>query len=276
MGYKRSPQPFLFLNRHKSSFQTKKFRGANFASGGSGLLNITSKSLKVVPMSEQVNQFLTVRRKLAGRMGESSTEYMLSKSVFIISIGSNDIIEYFDTNNPMPKEQFITALMASYESQIKALYKLGARKFGVISVLPMGCCPAERQSNATGGCREAMNVFSLRFYRELDSLLSRISPKLSGFKYSLGNTYRMVMNVIQNPSRYNMTNVESACCGSGRLNAEQYCNASSNLCENRNEYAFWDGSHPTQTASRLAARALYNSELRYATPINFRELAQNT
>ncbi|XP_028078572.1 GDSL esterase/lipase At2g31540-like [Camellia sinensis] len=61
---------------------------------------------------------------------------------------------------------------------------------------------------------------------------------------------------------YNATrdfkDVETACCGAGRLNAEIPCNATANLCMNRKEYLLWDLYHPTQTTSQLAALTLYD------------------
>lgn len=43
MGQKRSPQPYLFLL--KAGLRKKMFRGVNFASGASGLLDVTGKHL---------------------------------------------------------------------------------------------------------------------------------------------------------------------------------------------------------------------------------------
>ncbi|KAM7470962.1 hypothetical protein LguiA_009145 [Lonicera macranthoides] len=276
MGFKRSPQPFLFLSSLKSGLRRKMFRGVNFASGGSGLFDITGQSMKVVPLSEQINQFITVRSNLMARMGPSSTDYLLSKSIFCISIGSNDIFGYFLNNSTIPKEQFIGALITAYESYIKALYDLGARKFGIISVPPIGCCPSQRVFNATGGCLDVLNDFAISFHSALDTLLYNISSELHEFKYSLGNTYEMTINVIQNPAPFNFKNVETACCGSGILNGEHPCIPTANLCENRNEYLFWDLYHPTQAASKLAAVTLYGGELRFVSPINFGQLAEDS
>lgn len=51
MGLKRSPPPFLSLINGTSNLKKKHIiRGVNFASGGSGLLDITGQSL-VSPLS---------------------------------------------------------------------------------------------------------------------------------------------------------------------------------------------------------------------------------
>lgn len=70
---------------------------------------------------------------------------------------------------------------------LKSLYNLGARKFGIIGVPPVGCCPSQRIHNITRGCFEIENTFALAFHSSLDTLLKKLSCKLSGMKYSLGN-----------------------------------------------------------------------------------------
>ncbi|PSS31566.1 GDSL esterase/lipase [Actinidia chinensis var. chinensis] len=274
MGFRRSPQPFLFL-LSKSRVVRHKHRGVNFASGGAGLLEITGKSLKVVTLTEQIQQFITVRNNLTASMGLEATETMFSKSIFSISIGSNDIFGYFLTNSTIPKQQFIAILMSQYEAYIKALYGLGARKFGIISVPPIGCCPSQRIFNPTGGCLEGQNDFARVFHSALGTLMSKLSSELPKMKYSLGNTYEMTMNVIQNPRTFNFENVDTACCGTGRLNAELPCTATANLCTKRTNYLFWDLFHPTHAAARLAAVTLYDGPTRFVTPINFHQLVED-
>ncbi|CAL5399884.1 unnamed protein product [Camellia sinensis] len=296
MGFKRSPQPYLFLVSLQSSLKRRKHRGANFASGGAGLLDTTnearcpiwSNQQKVVSLTKQIQQFFTVYNNRVAVLGSDTTKKMLSKSLFFVSVGSNDIFVYFSTNNTMPPVLYITHLMHQYEAYIKlfneteevmselqTLYNFGARKFGIIGVPPIGCCPARRVYNATGGCLEGMNNFARAFHFALDTLMRKISSELPEMKYSLGNTHELIINVIQNPSHFNLKDVETACCGAGRLNAEIPCNVTSNLCVNRKEYLFWDMCHPTQTASQLVAVTLYDGPPRFVTPINFHQLADD-
>jgi phospholipase/lecithinase/hemolysin len=272
IGFDRSPPPYLFLSNLRSDFLRRSFKGVNFASAGSGLLNTTHDEMKIVPMTEQVNSFVTVKSYLTTWMGKSTVDHLLSKTIFLVSIGSNDILDYINMKSTQPEKEFIVSLMTAYEYNIKQLYNLGARKFGMISVLPMGCNPAQRVLNETGGCLDIMNELAFDFYTALDALLIKISSELKNFKYSLGNTYHMTMNVIENPALYNFKIVDTACCGSGRFNAENYCISGATLCANRSEYAYFDGNHPTETAAELVARTLYSGELHYVSPINFSQL----
>ncbi|KAA8546148.1 hypothetical protein F0562_020958 [Nyssa sinensis] len=273
MGFRRSPPPFLSLLKLSSGLQKRIFKGVNLASGGSGLLDITGQTMKVVPLSEQIRQFATIYNNFTAVMGPAATENMLSKSVFCISVGSNDIFGYFLTKSSIPKEQFIATLINAYEIYIKNLFNLGARKFGIISIPPIGCCPSQRVFNATGGCLEDMNNFARAFHSALNTLLSNLSSELQGMKYSLGNAYEMTINIIENPLPFKFKDVETACCGTGRLNAEGPCNSTANLCMNRQDHLFWDLYHPTQAASKLAALTLYQGGPKFVSPINFAQLA---
>nr|XP_043623127.1 GDSL esterase/lipase At5g08460-like [Erigeron canadensis] len=271
MGHKRSPQPWLFFL--KTGLNTRMFRGINFASGAAGLLDVTGKALNIVSMSEQINQFQSVCDMLTYLKGRETAKNLLAKSMIAISIGSNDIFDYVANRSTVDPVVFIDSLMTSYEGHINKLYNLGARKFGIISVSPIGCCPSQRIYNATGGCLEIENTLAQIFYSSLDALLKKLTCKLPGMKYALGNSYEMTINVINNPQLFNFTSIDTACCGEGWLNAEKNCSPLANLCSNRNNYLFWDLYHPTQYASQLAATTLYNGGLQFVTPINFAQLS---
>ncbi|KAF3434800.1 hypothetical protein FNV43_RR21886 [Rhamnella rubrinervis] len=286
-GYK-SPPPFLSLN--SSTLKKRSFTGINFASGGSGVFEITGQSMfgkekipfstssnnkkNVVTMREQVKQFSSVRGMLSHTMGSAATKKFLSKCLFFISIGSNDILAYYHSRRSIRKTEFLGLIGLAYETHIKSLLNLGARKFGIISVAPIGCCPSQRVFNVSGGCLEELNELAREFHPILDSMLWHLSLEHEGMKYSLGNAYEMTINVIDNPLAFGFKEVKSACCGAGKFNGEAICDPHANLCLKRDEYLFWDLFHPTQAASKLAALTLYSGPPRFVTPINFSQLAE--
>ncbi|XP_058077022.1 GDSL esterase/lipase At5g55050-like [Magnolia sinica] len=279
-GFRRSPPAFLSLPN--ASFRKKFFTGVNFAGGGSGLLEITGIILgEVISMKEQVENFAMVCSNLTAHRGSEATEMLLSKSLFLISIGSNDIFQdffFYGPTNSAHKDRFIARLASEYKDHLKVsnIYKLGARKFGIISVPPIGCCPYQRLKNdTTWGCLEDMNESARRFYHATDVLLRELSSELKGMKYSLGNAYEMVIDVIDHPDRHGFKNITSACCGGGKLNGETECDRQADLCSNRRDYLFWDMFHPTQAASKMAADTLYAGLPRFVTPTNFKQLAEN-
>ncbi|XP_016706698.1 GDSL esterase/lipase At4g28780-like [Gossypium hirsutum] len=152
------------------------------------------------------------------------------------------------------------------------LISLGARKFGIVSVPALGCCPSQRIYQANGECLEELNNQARAFFSTMELLLGNLRLEFKDIKYSLGNMVDMTLNVIDNALAFNFKFVKTACCGSGTLNAQGSCSPISDLCSNRNEYLFWDSFHPTQTASKLAAFTLYGGEPRFVSPINFSQL----
>ncbi|KAK6922533.1 GDSL lipase/esterase [Dillenia turbinata] len=319
-GFGKSPDSFFCLLNNTSSFKRNILRGANFASGGSGIINTTGlqffltaenlfdqpKKVRVVSLGEQIQQFATLKSNLSTVLPPEKVDDYLSKSLFLVSVGSNDFFEYAN-GSTVPKEVFMATLLSEYQNHLQNLYALGARRFGIVSVPPIGCCPYIRYFNKTGGCADDLNNLAQVFYTAVQGLLQNMSSQLTGMKYSLGNAYEMTMNIIQNPlasgehfhmlfalfprcvktSPMSMTYdkcfsnalatgfnvVDAACCGNGTLNAEQPCTVYANLCPNRNKYLFWDRYHPTQVASRLAALTLYGGGRKFVTPMNFSQLA---
>ncbi|THG15143.1 hypothetical protein TEA_005503 [Camellia sinensis var. sinensis] len=157
------------------------------------------------------------------------------------------------------------------------LYTLGARKFAIIGVPPIGCCPAERvvnlKLNGSDGCFEQMNDLARSFYNATETLLNSFTSQFQGVKYSLGNAFDLTMTIINNPLVFGIKDVKTACCGNGTLNGEGQCTPLANLCPNREEYLFWDFVHPTQAVSWLAALTLYGGAQQFVTPMNFSQLA---
>ncbi|KAF5453842.1 hypothetical protein F2P56_023560 [Juglans regia] len=273
MGYPESPPAFLhILYQHRKYLRSvQNFRGVNFASGGAGLLDDTGKNL-------YVQQFATVHSNLSEALG-GSPENIIGKSFFLISVGSNDIFEYFaDLNTNQTLQVFIATLMDNYRTHLKSLLDLGAKKIGIISVPAIGCCPYQRTFNESGGCMEALNEHAQVFYEELRVLMENLTTQHPAMFYSLGNAYNMTTTLLHfadhDPQSPELKVIAEACCGNGTMNAEYPCRPNSKLCRDRQIYFFWDQYHPTQTASRILASILYDITSKdYVVPMNFRQLA---
>ena len=79
------------------------------------------------------------------------------------------------------------------------MYNLGARRFAVTDVPPVGCCPYPRSLNPTGGCIDILNELALGFNKAVQVLMQNLSSSLAGMKYSIGSSYEVVSNIIKNP-----------------------------------------------------------------------------
>ncbi|CAI0407887.1 unnamed protein product [Linum tenue] len=281
LGLEMSPPPFFSLGNGTAPLNNSSFKGVNFASGGSGILDTTGLSpdgvKMVVPLSEQVQQLGSISSRLASFKGAETAADYLATSVFIISIGSNDMFHYDHDNSSSSssstKEQFISQVTATYQKHLRTMLGFGVRKIGIISTGPVGCCPSQRRFNQTSGCLEPLNELAVSFNAKVKTMMAHLSSEFDGMQYSIGDTYSMTMNLIKSPASYGFKNINTACCGLGKLNADFFCTPDANVCTNRDEMLFWDMFHPSQAASKLAASDLYNGGQPFVTPINFKQLA---
>ncbi|KAM0949779.1 putative triacylglycerol lipase [Dioscorea sansibarensis] len=268
LGLKMSPPPFLSLNSW-----TQTLGGVNFASGGSGLLDATgARFIQVLSLGKQRRHFEMVFANLTANLGLNKAEKSISNSIFIVSTGSNDLFEDFQANpvkNETERCAFVKSLVVSYKEHLEALYNLGARKFALLSIPPIGCTPAAKSINSSSdGCNEDLNESARKFYSSMQVMLKELSCNLKGLKYSLGNSFQMVETFFKNPSRFGFKELTDACCGN-----QTQCLPGSTFCANRAEFLFWDVNHPTEAAYRVAAQTLFGGSRKFVTPINFGQLA---
>ncbi|XP_062221031.1 GDSL esterase/lipase At5g55050-like [Phragmites australis] len=277
LGFQMSPPAFLSLRG--STMRSRMYKGINFASAGSGLADNTGHLLfgEVIPMSLQLDYFAAVVEHMTRVSGSRKTASLLSRSIFFISTGSNDMIEYSVSRGN--DTEFLRGLVATYKRYVTALYTMGARKFSVISIPPLGCLPSQRlrrlKQMGTQGCYDPLNDLSLRSYPMLAAMLQQLAYELPGMTYSLGDAFSMVSFVFANPrtNAWSFTVLEAACCGGGPFGAAYACNQTAPLCLDREDHLFWDANHPTQAVSGIAAQTLFAGNRTFVNPINVRQLA---
>ncbi|XP_039119127.1 GDSL esterase/lipase At4g16230-like [Dioscorea cayenensis subsp. rotundata] len=278
VGFKRSPPPFLSLASNTSHDIMRGVKGTNFASGGSGILDSTGSTNSTISMTKQIQYFSTVRSQLTQRLAIEQIDELFSKSLFIISSGGNDIFAYFSQNrfpNVTERQNFISSLITKYGDHLKELYALGGRKFGIVDVPPLGCCPYPRSLNPTGGCLEMLNELAQEFNGALKVLMNDVSSTLAGMKYSIGSSNAVVMNIVNNPGALGFKETKTACCGFGKFNGESGCTPNATVCSDRRLYLFWDLLHPTHATAKIFGLAVYSGPEQFASPINFKKLVED-
>ncbi|KAK7300057.1 hypothetical protein RJT34_10889 [Clitoria ternatea] len=274
LGLATSP-PYLSLvskaNKNNASFMG----GVSFASAGAGIFDGTDEIYRQsVPLTKQVDQFSTVHEEMTKEVGAAALQKHLSKSIFVVVIGSNDIFGYFQSSGLRKKntpQQYVDSMASSLIVQLQRLYDGGGRKFEIVGVGEVGCCPALRLKNKTECVVEA-NYWAVKYNEGLQSMLKEWQLKNEGIVYSYFDTYAAIHHLVQAPASYGFTEVKAACCGLGELNARAPCLPLSNLCSNRQDHIFWDQFHPTEAASRIFTDEIFDGSSGYTSPINMRQL----
>ncbi|KAM0922469.1 hypothetical protein ACQ4PT_006006 [Festuca glaucescens] len=268
LGFKRSPPAYLSLTPQTSRQIFRGFRGANYASGGSSILDTT------------VELFAATKSKMtayAGGKGSAAVDALLSKSLFLISDGGNDMFAFILQNRTAAEApSFYTDLLSNYTKHVQTLYTLGARRFGIVDVPPIGCVPAVRAKSPTGetACVPAANALAKGFNDALAGVMAKLAAALPGMKYSVGSSYNLVTFFTAHPEAVGFRDVASACCGGWRLGVQTGCVPNATYCGNRNDHLFWDGVHGTQATSNKGAKAIFSAPVKmgFAAPINFKQL----
>ncbi|KAF8712079.1 hypothetical protein HU200_028915 [Digitaria exilis] len=292
MGFSASPPAYLSLVPSNGRLvQAAVAGGVSYASGGAGILDSTNAGNNI-PLSKQLQYFRSTRSQMVTKLGSRATSLLLAKSVFLFSVGSNDMFVFAvaeaKQNNKSTSDQqrdvatLYANLLSGYSAAINELHALGARKLAIINVGLLGCVPSARLRHAAGACSGELNQLASGFDGALASTLAGLASTLrspasgGGFAYSLADYYAFSAATFDDPAASGYTDVEDACCGGGRLGAEVGCGtANATVCGDRDRHAFWDAVHPSQRSAMLTAQNFYDSRPgRYTAPINFKELAQ--
>jgi hypothetical protein len=83
----------------------------------------------------------------------------------------------------------------------------GGRKFGFLSLPPLGCVPFTRTLKVrnTGSCYEEITALAKLHNEAFPKVLQKLQHQLNGFRYSIADVYTAFSERINNPSKYGMS-----------------------------------------------------------------------
>uniref|UniRef100_K3XYN0 GDSL esterase/lipase n=1 Tax=Setaria italica TaxID=4555 RepID=K3XYN0_SETIT len=91
MGFASSPPAYLSLAPSSGPLvQNAVANGISYASGGAGILDSTNAG-NTIRLSKQVQYFGTTKAKMVAALGPNVANALLSRSIFLIGIGNNDM-----------------------------------------------------------------------------------------------------------------------------------------------------------------------------------------
>ncbi|MGK7940433.1 MAG: SGNH/GDSL hydrolase family protein [Crocosphaera sp.] len=243
------PSPPYFMGRFSNGLswiellsQRLDIPLVNFAFGGAttgfdNTLDTRLPGLPLVGLQQQINNF-TVKNPGAD-----------PNALYTIWAGAND---YLPTNSIVftPFDNSDQTL-SNIEMAINSLVGIGAKHIMVFNLPNLGDIPENNQS-VDGICPDdnqfdgdCLNDLTLAHNNGLSSLLSSFSSETNLIPIDI-NT--LVDDTIQNPFPI-FTNVTDAC-----LNLNTF-----EVCENPNEFLFWDNRHPTELGNQLISELAFES-----------------
>ncbi|XP_061344684.1 GDSL esterase/lipase At1g71691-like [Gastrolobium bilobum] len=255
------PPPYLGIS------ETERYQvvtGINYASASCGILNST-RAGGCLSLDKQVDYFTSTAKNDLPRnlKGEIELKRHLSNSIYLLSIGSNDYaLNYLKSamapNAKITPQQFADYLLGQLASRVKRIYDLGARKFVILGIGPLGCIPDIMRNTHSKGCNEAINQMIKPFPDKLSSKLKELQTQLSGSSFISFDGFKFFQQIRNNTEKFGITNISDPCVELGRK-----------PCENRKQYYFFDVAHMSEAANELYAKEFFDGTL---FPMNVKQL----
>ncbi|KAG0497701.1 hypothetical protein HPP92_002119 [Vanilla planifolia] len=180
--------------------------GVNFASGGAGVLPETHQGL-VIDLQTQLKQFDKVKSSLSSELGDSEANELISNAV-LHQHRNKRLPELFGqskTQEAFAPEEYVGLVIGNISEAIQELYEKGARKFGILSLPPLGCLPSLRAANpkADGTCLEEASSLALAHNSAVSAVLISFQYLLEKFKYAYSSGfYAWLYDLVHDPTRF--------------------------------------------------------------------------
>ncbi|XP_016437437.1 GDSL esterase/lipase At5g33370-like [Nicotiana tabacum] len=272
IGSSESPLPYLSPELNGQRLLV----GANFASAGIGILNDTGiQFINIVRIPQQLEYFRQYQSRVSALIGEASTKQLVNQALVLVTLGGNDFVNnYYLVPNSARSRQYalpdyVPFLISEYRKILMRLYNLGARRVLVTGTGPLGCVPAElAQRSRNGECAVELQRAAALFNPQLTQMLQDLNSQLGSNIFIAANTQQMHIDFITNPQAYGFITSKVACCGQGPYNGLGLCTPLSNLCPNRDLFAFWDPFHPSERANKIIVQQIMTGSSEYMNPMN--------
>ena len=207
-------------------FNNFAFGGARARAGG-----------QVPGAAEQLGLFLQAHRNTAP-----------AQALYVVQFGGNDVRDALEaaSSNPAAVPQIITEAIAATATTIQSLAVAGGRRFLVANVPDLGHAPAIRMLGpaAVSGARNIASLYNGYLEGALQQLEIGLAPL--GVDIARLDLFDFINAVVAQPESYGLSNVTDPCL--------TFFVLVDPVCENPDEYLFWDGIHPTRAAHRQLAK----------------------
>ncbi|XP_042055325.1 GDSL esterase/lipase At5g18430-like [Salvia splendens] len=272
IGGTESPLPYL----SPALTGQRLLVGANFASAGVGILNDTGvQFVNIIRPFQQLEYFQQYQSRVSALVGAGDAKRLVNQALVLMTLGGNDfvnnyyLVPFSARSRQFSLPDYVRYLISEYQKILRKLYDLGARRVIVTGTGPLGCVPAELAQRSTNGqCSAELQRAAGLFNPQLTQMLLNLNSQVGGNVFIAANTQLTNNDFIHNPQAFGFVTAKVACCGQGPYNGLGLCTQLSNLCPNREVYAFWDPFHPSEKANKIIVRQILSGSLDYMNPMN--------
>ncbi|CAN6444206.1 unnamed protein product [Victoria cruziana] len=253
LGIKYVIPPFLKPGLRREDL----LHGVSFASAASGYDDLTANLTNVLTMRRQLKYLMHYMVQLREFVGAEKEMETIKNAVIVISAGTNDFIQnyfiYPERSKEFTVDQYIDFLIQCLVRDIQEIHRLGARKFVVVGVPPLGCMPLVKAVRGKDKCVEELNQVVVRFNNKIKQKLETANQWMGAQVITAYvDAYSVLLNAIEQPAKYGFSVSTKGCCGSGVIEFGDTCKGQS-TCTDPSKYVFWDAVHPSESMYRIIA-----------------------
>lgn len=205
------------------------------------------------------------KKKVRAVGGDAKAAEILSKGVFAICAGSDDVANTYFTmraRSNYDHASYARLLVSHAAAFVEDLVRAGARKVAVIGIPPIGCVPSQRTMSGglERGCSPGHNEIAVAYNAGLEKEMASLQAKYPGSKLVFMDIYGFLYDMMMHPQSYGFTQSTRGCCGTGLLEVSVLCNGvTSSVCSDVGDYLFWDSYHPTEKAYKVLADFVFDN-----------------
>ncbi|CAN7003702.1 unnamed protein product [Brassica oleracea var. botrytis] len=273
-----------YLTPYLDSVGANYRHGANFATGGS-CIRPTVACFSQFHLGTQVSQFIHFKTRTLSLYNQTNGKTPFckgvlarpkdfSKALYTFDIGQNDLAIGFQNMTEEQLKATIPAIIESFTTAIKLLFKEGARFFSIHNTGPTGCLPYLLKSfPATPrdqyGCLKPLNNVAIEFNKQLKQKISELNKELPYSLLTYVDVYSAKSHLITKAKNLGFVDPFDYCCvgavgrgmGCGKTIFPNGTELYSSSCQNRKNFISWDGIHYSETANMLVANRILDGSI---------------
>ncbi|KAF5183578.1 GDSL esterase/lipase [Thalictrum thalictroides] len=257
--------------------------GVNYASAGAGIIFSSGSELgQHISLTQQMQQVADTFQQFTINLGEAAATDLISKSVFYLSIGSNDYIHYYLRNVSRVQTLYLPwsfnqLLVTTVKQELKNLYNANVRRMVVMGLAPIGCAPHYlwQYNSKNGECVKEINDMVMEFNFAMRYMVQQLGQELPNLSITFCDVYEASMDIMRKREQYGFEVTTDACCGFGPYNGWILCLSPEMACTNASNHLWWDQFHPTDAVNSILADNVWSAQhMNMCYPLNLRDMVK--
>lgn len=242
----KSPKPPYYEGRYTNGLVWVEYLSRKLNMNASQVFNYAYGGACVTP-----NDHIVPNLDKQLEMYFSQNEICDPKALYIISIGGNDFMNHLEKTD----EELIDLVIQGIESSIIKLIDHGARFFIVpqmmdLSVNPYSIEMDKKRENDSYSMR--LRILVSEFNHNYRIMLGKLTREFPNVKLLTRDFVDLIPITPEVAEEYGFINVSDRC------NKNDYWHVEIPICQNPEEYIFWDHIHPTTRVHKILADKIFD------------------